>query len=303
MSKNVKKIRFENFQTLINEAGSIAELARRAGYNKPAYLYQVHAQKTKANGTVLQIGRNMAAKLEQGMGKPTGWMDKEHRKVTAKIKTQPAPSAPSAVVASDQSGIQTVTLALTGASGMPYALRLLEILLSAGKTVYLVYSQAAQIVAQQEMDFNLSSSPEETQKMLCERFGVSAQQLHVFGKQEWFAPIASGNAVADAMVICPASMGTVAAVAHGLSENLLHRAADVCIKERRPLVIVPREAPLSALHLENLLKLAQLGCTILPPAAGFYTHPQTIEDMIDFVVARILDQLRIPHMLMQKWGS
>lgn len=308
MSKNIKQIRFENFQALIAEAGSIAELARRAGYDKPAYLYQVHSQKAKSNGKVLQVGRHMAAKLEQGMNKPKGWMDKEHRKAATKTSNQPTlpisnPASISTFIPSDQSGIQTITLALTGASGMPYALRLLEILLAAGKTVYLVYSQAAQIVAQQEMNLNLPSSPEEAQKILCEQFGVSTQQLRVFGKQEWFAPIASGNAVADAMIICPASMGTVAAVAHGLSENLLHRAADVCIKEHRPLIIVPREAPLSALHLENLLKLAQLGCTILPPAAGFYNHPQTIEDMIDFVVARILDQLRIPHSLMQKWGS
>ncbi|MDO4433314.1 MAG: flavin prenyltransferase UbiX [Alysiella sp.] len=198
--------------------------------------------------------------------------------------------------------MQTITLAFTGASGMPYGMRLLAYLLSAGKTVYLIYSQAAQIVAQQEMDFTLPTSPNEAQKQLCKHFQVSPAQLRVFGKNEWFAPIASGNAVADAMVICPASMGTVAAVAHGYAETLLHRAADVCIKERRPLVIVPRETPFSALHLENLLKLAQLGCTILPPSPGFYNRPQNITDIIDFVVARILDQLHISHNLMPKWG-
>ncbi|XXQ69137.1 flavin prenyltransferase UbiX [Neisseriaceae bacterium B1] len=300
MTKNIKQIRFENFETLINEAGSIAELARRTGYNKPAYLYQVHSQKVKPNGTALQIGRRMAAKLEEGMGKPAGWMDKKHSNM---VSYAPKSAPKSTQAQTDNSGIQTITLALTGASGMPYAIRLLEVLLAAGKTVYLVYSQAAQIVAQQEMNFSLPTSSEEAQKSLCQHFGVSPEQLRVFGKQEWFAPIASGSAVADAMVICPASMGTVAAVAHGLSENLLHRAADVSIKERRPLIIVPREAPLSALHLENLLKLAQLGCTILPPAAGFYNHPQTLQDIIDFVVARILDQLHIPHTIMQKWGS
>lgn len=98
-------------------------------------------------------------------------------------------------------------------------------------------------------------------------------------------------------------MGVVAAIAHGTSDHLIERAADVALKERRPLIIVPREAPLSALHLENLLKLARLGAIILPPAAGFYHHPQTLQDIIDFVVARILDQLRIPHQLMPKWGE
>lgn len=296
--KTVKQIRFKNFQKLIAEAGSIAELARRSGYDKPAYLYQVHAQREKENGTVMQIGRRMAAKLEAGMGKIEGWMDIEHDEIANPVKNNP----PKILTQTQQDKIQTITLAFTGASGMPYGMRLLELLLEAGKQVYLLYSQAAQIVLQQEMNVNLPASPQKAQKILCKQLNVSATQLYVFGKQEWFAPIASGNAVADAMVICPASMGTVAAVAHGFSENLLQRAADVCIKEKRPLIIVPREAPLSALHLENLLKLAKLGCTILPPAAGFYHHPKSVEDMVDFVVARILDQLRIEHRLVKKWG-
>lgn len=292
--KNIKQIRFENFKVLIEEAGSIAELARRSGYDKPAYLYQVRSQKEKPNGSKLQIGRRMAVKLEHGMGKPSGWMDKQHYDCH-----RPA-------VADDnhertELAMQTITLAFTGASGMPYGIRLLECLLAAGKEVYLLYSQAAQIVAQQEMGITLSS-PEYAKEYFCQRFDVSDEQLHILGKNEWFAPIASGSAVADAMVICPASMGTVAAVANGLSENLLQRAADVSIKEKRPLIIVPRETPFSALHLENLLKLARLGCTILPPAAGFYHHPQSVDDMVDFVVARILDQLRIPQDLMPKWG-
>ncbi|MCS4533721.1 MULTISPECIES: flavin prenyltransferase UbiX [Neisseria] len=199
--------------------------------------------------------------------------------------------------------IQTVTLALTGASGMPYGIRLLECLLQSGKTVWLLYSQAAQVVAQQEMSLTLPASAAACQTLLCEKFNVRPTQLRVFGKDEWFAPPASGTNPADAMIICPASMGVVAAVAHGTSDHLIERAADVCLKERRPLVIVPREAPLSTLHLENLLKLSRLGAVILPPAAGFYHHPQTIDDLIDFVVARILDQLHIPHTLMPKWGE
>ncbi|MBF0804108.1 MULTISPECIES: flavin prenyltransferase UbiX [Neisseria] len=199
--------------------------------------------------------------------------------------------------------IQTVTLAFTGASGMPYGIRLLECLLQSGKTVWLLYSQAAQVVAQQESGLSLPSSPSVCQAFLCGKYGVSEQQLRVFGKDEWFAPPASGTNPADAMIICPASMGVVAAVAHGTSDHLIERAADVCLKERRPLVVVPREAPLSALHLENLLTLARLGAVVVPPAPGFYHHPQSVGDLVDFVVARILDQLRIPHTLIPKWGE
>lgn len=202
-----------------------------------------------------------------------------------------------------QHPVNTVTLAFTGASGMPYGIRLLECLLQAGKTVWLLYSQAAQIVAQQEMALSLPASPSACRSFLCGKFQVAPEQLHVFGKDEWFAPPASGTNPADAMIICPASMGVVAAVAHGTSDHLIERAADVALKERRPLVIVPREAPFSSLHLENLLKLSQLGAVILPPSPGFYHHPQSVDDMVDFVVARILDQLRIPHTLMKKWGE
>ena len=117
------------------------------------------------------------------------------------------------------------------------------------------------------------------------------------------APIASGSNPADAMAICPCSMGTLGAIAHGLADNLIERAADVMLKERRPLVLVPRETPLSAIHLDNMLKLAQAGAVILPPAPGFYTHPRSVEDIVDFVVARILDQLRVPHDLVPRWGA
>ena len=199
--------------------------------------------------------------------------------------------------------IQTVTLAFTGASGMPYGMRLLECLLEDGKTVWLLYSQAAQVVAQQEMGLSLPASATACQAALCAQFNVSAERLRVFGKDEWFAPPASGTNPADAMIICPASMGVVAAVAHGTSDHLIERAADGALKERRPLIIVPRETPFSTLHLENLLKLSQYGAVILPPSPGFYHHPQQIGDLVDFVVARILDQLRIPHTLMRKWGE
>ena len=117
------------------------------------------------------------------------------------------------------------------------------------------------------------------------------------------APVASGSNPADAMAICPCSMGTLGAIAHGLADNLIERAADVMLKERRPLVLVPRETPLSVIHLDNMSKLAHAGAVILPPSPGFYTHPQTIDDLVDFVVARVLDQLRVPHALVPRWGE
>ncbi|MFA5241909.1 MAG: flavin prenyltransferase UbiX [Sulfuricella sp.] len=198
---------------------------------------------------------------------------------------------------------QTITLAFTGASGMPYAMRLLESLLAADKTVYLLYSQAAQIVAQQEMGLTLPSSSREVQHLLREQHQHLPGKLLVFGRDEWFAPIASGTSVADAMVVCPCTMGTLAAIAAGMSDNLIERAADVSLKEQRKLILVPRETPFSAIHLENMLKLARLGTVILPANPGFYHHPASVQDLVDFVVARILDQLNIPHQLMQRWGE
>lgn len=197
---------------------------------------------------------------------------------------------------------RTITLALTGASGLPYGVRLLECLLAAGCRVWLLYSQAAQVVAQQEMQLTLPSQPKALQALWREQYGCG-DQLSVFGREEWFAPPASGSNPADAMVVCPCSMGTLAAIAHGLSDSLIERAADVSIKEKRPLILVPRETPLSVIHLENLLSLARLGVVILPPAPGFYTHPTSVADMVDFVVARILDQLHIPHQLTPRWGE
>ncbi len=197
----------------------------------------------------------------------------------------------------------TITLAFTGASGMPYGIRLLEVLLQQGKQVYLLYSKVAQIVAQQEMELALPSSAKETEAFLRSRYGVTNRQLRVFGREEWFAPVASGSNPADAMVICPCTMGTLAAVAAGLSQNLIERSADVMLKENRPLIIVPRETPFSPIHLENMLKLARSGAVILPANPGFYHHPQTVQDLVDFVVARVLDHLHVKHNLMPRWGE
>ena len=199
---------------------------------------------------------------------------------------------------------RTICLALTGASGMPYGLRLLECLLAAGCNVQLLYSQAAQIVARQEMDFDLPSRPADAKAALLARFPAAyLEKLQVFGREEWFAPVASGSNPPDAMVVCPCSMGTLAAIAQGLADNLIERAADVVLKEGRKLVLVPRETPFSAIHLENMLKLSRAGAVILPPNPGFYHHPQDVQGVVDFVVARILDQLGVPHQLVARWGE
>lgn len=185
---------------------------------------------------------------------------------------------------------------------MPYGLRLLECLLQAGIEVELIYSQAAQVVAKQELGFTWPSQPEEMRTWLCSELGEFPGELKVRGRSDWFAPIASGSNPSDAMVICPCSMTTLAKIAAGISDNLIARAADVALKERRSLIVVPRETPLSAIHLENMLKLARMGAVILPPSPGFYHQPQTLLDMVDFVVARILDQLGIPQQLVGRWG-
>jgi len=198
---------------------------------------------------------------------------------------------------------ETITLAWTGASGMPYGLRLLQCLLAARVHVYLIYSSAAQIVAKQELELTLPTQPAAAAALLAERFAAEPGQLTVFGREDWMSPVASGSNLADAMAICPCTLGTLGAIAAGLADNLIERAADVMLKERRPLVLVPRETPLSAIHLENMLKLARAGAVILPPSPGFYGHPQSIGELVDFVVARILDQLGVDHALGPRWGD
>ena len=198
---------------------------------------------------------------------------------------------------------QTITLALTGASGIPYGLRLLECLVAAQRHVYLLYSSAAQVVAKQECGLTIPTQPRAAVRWFAERYGAADGQIEVFAREDWLAPVASGSNPADAMAICPCSMGALAAIAHGLADNLIERAADVMLKERRPLILVPRETPLSTVHLTNMLQLAAAGAVILPPVPGFYNHPQSVEDIVDFVVARVLDQLRVPHELVARWGA
>ena len=199
--------------------------------------------------------------------------------------------------------LNTVTLALSGASGMAYGLRLLECLLAADLNVYLLVSQAAHLVAKQELGVTLPARAGDLEKQLSAALRAGDGQLRVFGREDWNAPLASGSNPADAMVVCPCSMGTLAAIAHGLSDNLIERAADVMLKEQKKLILVPREAPFSTLHLENMLALSRMNAVILPANPGFYHRPQSVEDIVDFIVARILDQLGIQHALMARWGD
>lgn len=198
---------------------------------------------------------------------------------------------------------KTITLAFTGASGMPYGMRLLECLLQAGQHVNLVYSQAAQMVAKQEINLVLPARPQDAEKMLCAHFGTFAGELRVYGRDDWYAPMASGSNPGDAMVVCPCTMGTLGKIAAGISDDLITRSADVMLKEKCPLILVPRETPFSAIHLENMLRLSHAGAVILPPNPGFYTHPQSVQEIIDFVVARILDHLEVAHSLTERWGK
>jgi 4-hydroxy-3-polyprenylbenzoate decarboxylase len=196
-----------------------------------------------------------------------------------------------------------VALAITGASGAPYALRLLEVLIGQGERVDLMISAPGQIVVSMETDLRLPGRPAEIQRVLAERFGAAQDQLRVFGREEWTAPLASGSSAPSVMVVCPCTVGTLAAIANGLSTSLIERAADVTIKEGRKLVLVPREAPFSAIHLENMLRLARLGVVILPPSPGFYHGPRSVDELVDFVVAKILDQIGVAHRLSARWGE
>ncbi len=195
-----------------------------------------------------------------------------------------------------------IALAMTGASGIPYGLRLMECLIHAGERVQLMVSQPAQVVMAMETDLKVPPAPRDMAQYFSELYGATDGQIEAFGKDQWTAPVASGSGAPRAMVVCPCTSGTLAAIATGTSDNLLERAADVVLKEQRKLILVPREMPLSAIHLEHMLKLARLGVVMMPPSPGFYHQPRAIGDLVDFVVARILDHLDVPHSLLPRWG-
>jgi len=197
--------------------------------------------------------------------------------------------------------LKPIAIALTGASGMPYALTLLKELIKTQELIYVMISQAANIVIAMETDLNLGSDSNTVEDNLTHYLGAKPGQIKVFSKNQWTAPVASGSNPPRAMVVCPCTMSTLSAIANGHGDNLMHRAADVVIKEQKKLILVPRETPYSAIHLENMLKLARLGVTIIDANPAFYQNPQSIQDLVDFVVARILDHLEVEHKLLPPW--
>lgn len=202
-----------------------------------------------------------------------------------------------------------LVLGITGASGAPYALRLIEVLLRAGRTLHLTMSPAATQVFQAELGLPISLGAQDSAlrtilDILPPELESDAERLLIYHHYlDFRAGIASGSFRTAGMVVCPCSMGTVAAIAHGTSQNLIHRAADVHLKERRKLILVPRETPLGLVQLRNMTACAEAGAIVLPAMPAYYTQPQTIQDMVDFVVARIADQLGIDHQLGKRWGT
>ena len=196
-----------------------------------------------------------------------------------------------------------ITLAFTGASGAPYGLRLLQCLLYADCEVFVILSKAARVVIGMETELKLPAGTGAAEQALRDWVQTDRGNLVVCGLEQWTAPVASGSGAPAAMVVCPCSTGTLSAIACGASDNLIERAADVAIKEGRKLILVPREAPFSPLHLENMLKLSRLGVTIMPAAPGFYHQPETVQDLVDFIVARLLDHLGVEQTLVKRWGE
>jgi 4-hydroxy-3-polyprenylbenzoate decarboxylase len=196
-----------------------------------------------------------------------------------------------------------LVMALTGASGAPYGVRLLEVLLRAGRTVHLTISPAAVEVIAQELDRRVRLDRFELADLLGGPAPGVPGRVEYHHYQDFRAGIASGSFLTAGMAVCPCSMGTAAAIAHGLSQNLIQRAADVHLKERRRLVLVPRETPLGVVQLRNLTLCAEAGAVVLPAMPAFYTRPRTLGDAVDFVVGRVCDQLGVEHQLLRRWGS
>jgi 4-hydroxy-3-polyprenylbenzoate decarboxylase len=193
-------------------------------------------------------------------------------------------------------------IGITGASGAIYGMRLIEECLKAGHEIFLTITKSGRIVIKEELNLDLDLGVEMIEDRLLEYFNVTRDVFTYYDIDHISSAIASGSFRTDGMIIAPCSMATVSAIAHGSSNNLLERAADVILKEGKPMILIPRETPLSAIHLENLLKLARLGVKIIPPMPSFYTHPKTIDDIVNNTVGRILDQLNIEHNLCKRWS-
>jgi 4-hydroxy-3-polyprenylbenzoate decarboxylase len=197
--------------------------------------------------------------------------------------------------------MNTIVVAITGASGAVYGLRLVEELLATGRRVALLASSPGLAVLRHEAGLDWTGSAAERREKMRGHFGSAS--LEHYDQDDFFAPVASGSSAPQGMVIAPCSMGTAGRIAAGLSNTLIERVADVALKERRPLILVPRETPFNTLHLENLLRLSRAGAQILPAMPAFYHRPQTVEALVDFVVGKILDSLGIEHALFQRWGE
>jgi 4-hydroxy-3-polyprenylbenzoate decarboxylase len=198
---------------------------------------------------------------------------------------------------------KTIAVAITGASGAQYGLRLLEQLVGAGVQVYLLISQAGQVVLKMEAGLDVPGRPAEAEQFFTRRFSARPGQLQVFGRQQWTAPVASGTNPPDALAVCPCTTGTLASIASGMSQDLIDRAADVVLKEGRKLILVVRETPFTSVHLENMLRLSRAGAVIMPANPGFYFNPRGVDDLVDFMVARVLDHLGVEHGLSRRWGK
>jgi flavin prenyltransferase len=195
-----------------------------------------------------------------------------------------------------------VSLLITGASGIPYALGLLKALAKVDLQVHVVISSAALVVFSQETSFKIPAKPALQKQKLCEITGMDDAKLQVYSQQDWMSPLASGSAAPKTTIICPCSMATLSAIATGSSNNLIERNGDVVLKERGKLILVPRETPYNQIHLQHMLSLTQMGAVIMPASPGFYHNPQCIDDLIDFMVARMLDHLGLDQQLVNKWG-
>ena len=198
--------------------------------------------------------------------------------------------------------LQRVFVALTGASGSVYGLRLVEQLCLSGIAVTFTASDSGTQVCREETGLDLSGDPARAAERLYAHLEVESG-LEMVHPDDLFCPAASGSAAPDAMIVAPCSMGTLARIACGISGNLIERVADVMIKERRPLLLVPRETPLSAIHLENMLRLTRAGAQMVPAMPAFYHRPDSVIDMVDFVVGKVLDQLGVAHELYRRWGN
>ena len=198
---------------------------------------------------------------------------------------------------------ERVTVALTGASGAQYGIRLIECLVALGCEVSVLISKAAHVVIATETEEKFPADSQKLQAALIERFNAEEDQIKVYGKENWMSPVASGSGAPHKMVVCPCSTGTLSAIATAASNNLIERAADVALKERRQLILVHREAPYHEAHLQHMLTLTRMGALVMPASPGFYHNPQSVNDMVDFIVARILDQLGFNQKLMPRWGE